>query len=399
MPKLSEEQIRFIELDLKKRGIKNSSLLTDLTDHICCAIEERSEEVFSEKIYVDVISSFGENGILEIERETKKLINQTKQPTMKKTMIYSGIGASLFILSGSIFKIFHWPGAGALFILGSAFLSILFFPSMFFVRFKEKTDQTKSAFLSFTGALSATCVTLGMLFKIMHWPFATVLWICGISLLMFIYLPLYFVSHYKKSENKLNAIITMVMIVCGSGIFIIAFTYRSSAIVMEKNFLASKELMIENKVLMNVNESKIQLLSADSSISSNKKQQLADIVKYEKEINTLVAQLQTEIVLNDLEKEGNENFNLLSSDWEKRLNRNDLGDIAQLSEKPEMNNLLQELNLKLKWMNENVISNYNEPINFNLKTSDFEGNTKNITLSKLSNIERGIHLRVAYSKN
>ena len=41
---LTEEQIAFIENDIKVRGITSPDLSIDLLDHICCLIENKLDE-------------------------------------------------------------------------------------------------------------------------------------------------------------------------------------------------------------------------------------------------------------------------------------------------------------------------------------------------------------------
>ena len=398
MPRLNEAQIEFIETDLIKKGISNPSLRLDLLDHICSAIEELPENYDFQFCYEEILSKFGGQKIKEIQFQTELLTNQFKNPRMKKAMFYSGIAASIFIFTASIFKIFHWPGAGALFVLGCGFLSLLFFPSMFMVRYKEKEENQRNIFLSLTGVLAAITVSLGMLFKIMHWPYATLLWISGVVILMFFYLPVYFVSQYKKAENKLNTMITSVMIVCGCGIFIIAFTFRNSAAVMEATFTHSKDLIKENLILMSLNESKINELIADTTNDSQTKNNLSAILKTEKEIDSLIRNAQSEIIRYDLEEENQENFNLLTSAWEKELQRNDLGDMEYLNENQEQRKIIQTLNSKLNWVSQNVKSNLKSSEKLVVSVQDFKGSVKNITLDRLSKIERAVHLQIAYLK-
>ena len=395
MPKLSEEQIQFFEKDLLRRGIRNPDLLTDLLDHVCCAIEAKPESEDVDNCYKEIIQSLGGSRITEIQIETEKLIQELKNPRMKKTMIYSGIASSLFIFAGSVFKIFHWPGAGALYVFGSIFLAILFFPSLFYVRFREKSDNEKNAFLTITGALAGTTICLGMLFKIMHWPYATILWVSGISLLMFGYLPVYFVSEYKKAEHKLNALINSVFIVCGCSLFIIAFTYRNSAIVMEKTYLNSKSQIIENNQLMDLNSKKLEGYLSDTLVSEESKKTSSEILKNEKELDSLMEKLQSQIILNHLELEEGESFKLIHGDWEKRLESNDLGDMENLYSNPEKKAMIDALNQKLEWFASNLKS---ESGISKIDVKDFKGAVKNITLDKLSSIERNVHLSVAYLK-
>ncbi|MCC6818248.1 MAG: hypothetical protein IT245_05110 [Bacteroidia bacterium] len=53
-------------------------------------------------------------------------------------------------------------------------------------------------FTYLTGYLATTLCTTGILFKLMHWPGANIMILLGITLLNFVFLPLYFYKKYKE---------------------------------------------------------------------------------------------------------------------------------------------------------------------------------------------------------
>jgi hypothetical protein len=53
-----------------------------------------------------------------------------------------------------------------------------------------------------SGFLGLTSTAIGVLFKIMHWPGASVTLIFGMAILGLIYMPIYFFKKYKASSNK-----------------------------------------------------------------------------------------------------------------------------------------------------------------------------------------------------
>ncbi len=109
---LTEEQIAFIENDIKVRGITSPDLSIDLLDHICCLIENKLDEYRNfDTVYQETILLFGKNGLKEIQDETNRLLTFKHYYTMNKTMKISGYVSSLMILFGAFFKFNHWPGA------------------------------------------------------------------------------------------------------------------------------------------------------------------------------------------------------------------------------------------------------------------------------------------------
>lgn len=50
------------------------------------------------------------------------------------------------------------------------------------------------------GALSSMLFIVGILFKLQHWPGAGVLLTFGLGIFAIVFIPLYTIYHYRKSE-------------------------------------------------------------------------------------------------------------------------------------------------------------------------------------------------------
>jgi hypothetical protein len=221
MLSLTEEQIAFIENDIKVRGITSPDLSIDLLDHICCLIENELDEYRNfETVYQQTLLLFGEKGLKEIQDETNRLLTFKHYYFMNATMKISGYVSSLMILCGSLFKIQHWPGANVLILLGVFFLSVLFLPLLFILKFKSTDENNRSIVLSIIGFISSVLICSGVLFRILHWPNARMITILGCALLILGYLPIYVLSIYKNTTNKINASATIILIIAGVGLFI-----------------------------------------------------------------------------------------------------------------------------------------------------------------------------------
>jgi hypothetical protein len=221
MLSLTEEQITFIENDIRVRGITSPDLSIDLLDHICCLIENELDEYRNfETVYQQTLLLFGEKGLKEIQDETNRLLTFKHYYFMNATMKISGYVSSLMILIGSIFKIQHWPGANVLILVGVFFLAVVFLPLLFILKFKSTEENNRSVVLSIIGFVSAILICVGILFRILHWPGARMMTITGCSLLLLGYLPIYILSIYKNTTNKINATATIILIIAGVGLFI-----------------------------------------------------------------------------------------------------------------------------------------------------------------------------------
>lgn len=221
MVSLTEEQITFIENDIRIRGITSPELSVDLLDHICCLMEERLDGYRNfETVYHETLLLFGEKGLKEIQDETNRLLIFKHYYLMNSTMKISGYVSSLLILLGSFFKFNHWPGANVCMLVGVFFLSVLFLPLLFILKFRSTAESNRSVTLSIIGLMASLMICIGVIFKIMHWPGAQITIIGGGILLLLGYLPIYFISVYKNTTNKLNATATVTLIIAGVGLLV-----------------------------------------------------------------------------------------------------------------------------------------------------------------------------------
>jgi hypothetical protein len=138
---------------------------------------------------------------------------------MKKIMMISGIVSVALMTMGIVLKFLHWPGAAVGIVLGVGVISLIFLPLMFLLKIKEQ-NQLKDKALTGLGTLAAICLTLGVLFKVMHWPGANMLSIIALAFLMCLYLPVYFFSGIRNPDTKTNTIVNSVLIITACGLIL-----------------------------------------------------------------------------------------------------------------------------------------------------------------------------------
>ncbi len=129
---------------------------------------------------------------------------------MKKIIYFIALITTFLIVSGSLFKIMHWPGAAVMIILGSFSFAFLFIPLIILKKFKEESFS-KDQIIYSLGIILGTVLGLGFIFKIMHWPMATILMLSSTTLFNFLYVPAYFISRYNRVELRYSTIINSVM--------------------------------------------------------------------------------------------------------------------------------------------------------------------------------------------
>jgi hypothetical protein len=133
---LTEEQIEYIATNLEFYGIASDELREDLLDHICTYIETSNQTDF-ESAYSDALQKFGGYaGMGKIERDTY-LMTTFKSNLRRQKFVYGfGFLAVFAILSGMLFKIMHWPGASIMLFCGFIVLLLGFLPLYFYQRYK-----------------------------------------------------------------------------------------------------------------------------------------------------------------------------------------------------------------------------------------------------------------------
>lgn len=331
---ISEAQIDFILDDISARGVGMESLQQNLLDHICCVIEHNLEEDGDfEGFYQKTIVTFYKSELREIEEETIKLLTHKNYYVMKKIMLASG-GFSVATLTLGIFlKFMHWPGAAACILLGVIILSFVFLPLMFTLKAKEQ-QSSKDKFVAGIGTLAAILMSLGVMFKMMHWPGANVL--CSIALVMVlvVFLPVYFFSGIRNPQTKVNTIVSSVLLFAGCSLILALVRIPSSS---KREYVANTNYFLGNEQLV-ANE---QRLLTESHVDFNATD--SDGAK----INQLCAELKVFL----LEKETG--VKKLDADFENSgtwISDNDANDY--LSGAPEQNEKLNELERTIKIYNE-----------------------------------------------
>jgi uncharacterized protein with PQ loop repeat len=201
MPELGLNHIDQISRDISRHEISFSHLLEDLIDHVCCDVEyEMNKGMSFTDAYQRVKQKMGSRRLKEIQEETLYAVD-TKYRFMKNTMKISGVAGTVLFGFAAMFKIQHWPLAGALMTLGALVLAFIFLPSALSVLWKE-THNRKRLFLVFSAFFAGILFIFGILFKIQHWPMAgTILTLAALSGILF-FIPALALSRLSEPENK-----------------------------------------------------------------------------------------------------------------------------------------------------------------------------------------------------
>jgi hypothetical protein len=201
MPELSLHHIDQISRDIGMEEISFSHLLEDLIDHVCCDVENEMQRGMDfHEAYEKVKRKMGAGRLKEIQQETLYSVDSNYR-NMKNLVKISGVAGTIMFGFAALFKIEHWPGAGQMMSLGALFLAFIFLPSALNVLWKE-THNRKRLFLFISAFFAGMLFILGTLFKIQHWPMAAaLLTLAALSGILF-FIPALALSRLSDQENK-----------------------------------------------------------------------------------------------------------------------------------------------------------------------------------------------------
>jgi hypothetical protein len=201
MPELSIDNIEQISIDIRRQEITFSYLADELIDHVCCDVEyEMQTGLNFSDAYRKVILKIGPRRIKEIQEETLYAVD-SKYRKMKNTMKISGIAGTIMFGFATLFKIQHWPMAGPMMVLGALILAFIFMPSALGVLWKE-THNRNRLFLYISGFLTGMLFIFGTLFKIQHWPIAGILLSLSVLFAILCFIPSLLLERLADPENK-----------------------------------------------------------------------------------------------------------------------------------------------------------------------------------------------------
>jgi hypothetical protein len=203
-----------MKADLVSRGLTYDRLMDDLLDHVCCMVEESMEKGRDfESSYKLVLGSIGDNRLAEIQHQT--LLNLDKKFQRMKNFTYLfGLTSAILTILGSLFKRMHWPGAGILITVGMILIVFVFLPLYFITSHREQVER-KNPVYAIVGYLTIALLLAGAVFKIMHWPGANWLIYSSIGFILVGFVPLYVVNVFQRSGKQKATLPYIVMLLVG----------------------------------------------------------------------------------------------------------------------------------------------------------------------------------------
>lgn len=203
MVQLSDEQVDEICQRITSDGVTTTALQSGLLDHYCCYIEdEMNNGTDFEQAYKKAFMAITPNGMHEIEEELFFLMNFKKQTNMKRIIYGTGFVATFLVSMGLLFKTLHWPGATVM--MFSGFGALIITMAALLIHSLQYMDKYSTSYKVriYSGFLAGLLVSSGSMFKTLYFPTANIQIMLGMLILNLVFLPLFFYQLYKQSLAK-----------------------------------------------------------------------------------------------------------------------------------------------------------------------------------------------------
>jgi len=299
MAELSDKEIKILNREIDKQGLTYTQLQKELLDHLCCDIEAKmAEGIEFLQAYEEVQSRLENNRIQEIQEETLLLINQ-KYRMMKKFMYILGTIAPSFLIIGAIFKLQHWPGAAVLIVLGSFLLGAVYLPvfAMVSMRDTRKKEKKVNKALYVAGVITGFIFITGVLFKIMHWPGAGVALTVSVLLTVAVFIPFLVVHALKDKENQVQNFSILIFVLSFMAVNIMIFALKVSKNMLHSMRTSAKENMMTSRMLESGNTLVLKAADMDTTLSSDQRNKANLVHEKTGELDHYLQEIMVDIML------------------------------------------------------------------------------------------------------
>ncbi|MGB8357529.1 MAG: hypothetical protein WCD55_02840 [Bacteroidales bacterium] len=137
---------------------------------------------------------------------------------MKQKIYTLGLITIALIITGSLLKINHWPGAAILFVIGVLTLVFVFLPLALKNHYNTEGNR-RNALLYIVIWLTCFVVFGGMLFKIMHWPGAGIALMIALPFPYVVFLPVFLTVTAKDKNFNINNTVAVLVLLAGVSVF------------------------------------------------------------------------------------------------------------------------------------------------------------------------------------
>ena len=124
---------------------------------------------------------------------------------------------------------------------------------MLILKVKEK-QQTRDRLVIGLGSLAGIAISMGILFKLMHWPYANMLVFSAVMLMLFVFLPVFYFTGIRNPETKVNTMVTSVLLIIGCGLFMALIRTPRATLIAKtsdtQEFLRTEKMIATEKSML-----------------------------------------------------------------------------------------------------------------------------------------------------
>ena len=176
---------------------------------------------------------------------------------MKQKIYILGIITALIIFTGTIFKINHFPGASILLTVGLATMVLIFMPIALADNYRAQ-EPGRSLLLYIVTWLTCFVVFTAMLFKIQHWPYAGAALTIAIHFPYVVFLPVFLIITSKnKNFNVYNTVFVLSLLAINS-VFSTLLALNVSKTIIDDSYTLSQNYNRLENILAQLPENKNQ---------------------------------------------------------------------------------------------------------------------------------------------
>jgi hypothetical protein len=213
---------------------------------------------------------------------------------MKKLVYISGIVLLNLFAFGSIFKVIHWPGANIMFMGGLGLFALLFLPLAVVHSYRD--NGRKNATLYFAGFFCAFFCIISALFKVLHWPGASIMLAVSIPLPFVYFLPVYIYNHSKSKEKSFMNFIGIMLLMVFIAVYNSMLALDVSKEILNAMAVGEKEISETTEILKDKNDNAYE--SVTKNADSEKKAKIFNLKERSAELSAHIELIKNELIEN-----------------------------------------------------------------------------------------------------
>jgi hypothetical protein len=179
---------------------------------------------------------------------------------MKQKIYILGLLTVLVVFTGIVFKVNHFAGAGKILITGFAIFILIFLPIALRDHYKaEGTSQ--NLLLHIVTWLTCFVVFTGMLFKILHWPFAGTMLTISLIFPYVVFLPVFLITNSMNKNFNIYNTVFVLLLLAATSVLSALLSLNVSAVRIMDSYNLSRHYNQVGKVMdqLPANDSKSQV--------------------------------------------------------------------------------------------------------------------------------------------